>query len=36
MRLLALQLEADLSQDSTEVGTCFRLTFSELAYDARL
>jgi PAS domain S-box-containing protein len=36
MRLLALQLEADLSQDSTEAGTCFRLTFSELAYDARL
>jgi PAS domain S-box-containing protein len=36
MRLLALQLEADLSQDLTEVGTCFRLTFSELAYDTRL
>jgi PAS domain S-box-containing protein len=36
VRLLARQLDATLTQDTGATGTCFCLTFSELAYKARL
>ncbi|WP_404784600.1 GAF domain-containing protein [Altericista sp. CCNU0014] len=36
VRLLARQLDATLTQTADTKGTCFCLTFSELAYEARL
>ncbi len=36
VRLLARQLDATLTQDISAAGTCFCLTFSELAYKVRL
>jgi PAS domain S-box-containing protein len=36
VRLLARQLDATLTQDTGPTGTCFCLTFSELAYKARI
>lgn len=36
VRLLARQLEAELTHERTKTGTCFRLRFSELAYETRL
>jgi PAS domain S-box-containing protein len=36
VRILARQLDATLTQTSDETGTCFCLTLSELAYEARI